>query len=255
MASWTDLDEEFGRWADAGRRAGLWWRDDDAVAPGPRLERLAELSREFGVALGLAVIPELAEDALGEALADLPGLKFLVHGLMHQNRAPADEKKAEFGRHRPVCELLGDAALGWERLSGRFPRLAMPIFVPPWNRIDADLVRRLPLAKIQGLSRFGPRTAAQPAASLMECNCHLDLIDWRGGRGFVGQSAALNTLITHLKGRRAGTFDPDESSGVLSHHGIMDQAGRDFLAELFARTQECDGAHWLTIDEVFRLPR
>jgi len=255
MAGWTDLGEELNRWADAGRRAGMWWRDDDAVAPGPRLERLAKLSREFGVGLGLAVIPGRADDALGEALAELHGLKFLVHGLKHQNRAPSDEKKAEFGRHRPVCEMLSDAALGWESLSGRFPRLAMPIFVPPWNRIDADLVRRLPLARIQGLSRFGPRAAAQPAAGLVENNCHLDLIDWRGGRGFVGQSAALNTLIIHLKARRVGAIDPDETSGVLSHHGIMDQAGWGFLTELFSRTQECDGAHWLTIDEVFRLPQ
>ena len=255
MAGWTDLSEELARWATAGRQAGLWWRDDDAVAPGPQLERLAELSRKSGVALALAVIPGRAEDTLGEVLADLTGLKFLVHGLMHENRAPAEDKKTEFGGHRPVCEMLDDAALGWKSLLGRFPRLAMPVFVPPWNRIDADLVRRLPLAQLQGLSRFGPRAAAQPAAGLMECNCHLDLIDWRGGRGFVGENAALDTLITHLKGRRGSRFDPEESSGVLSHHGVMDQAGWDFLAELFTRTQECDGAHWLTVDEVFRLPQ
>ncbi len=255
MASWGDLIEELKRWAAAGRRPGLWWRDDDAIAPGPRLHRLTELSRTSGAALALAVIPERAEDALGEILADLPGVKILVHGLTHRNRAPADQKKAEFGAHRPVDEMLSDAAMAWENLAGRFPRLAVPIFVPPWNRIDADLVPRLPLARLHGLSRFGPRAAASPAAGLSECNCHLDLIDWHLGRGFVGEAEALDRLIAHLQGRRNGTVDRQESSGILSHHNVMDQAGWDFLAKLFARTKECDHAHWLTIDEVFRLPQ
>ncbi|NQV60021.1 MAG: polysaccharide deacetylase [Alphaproteobacteria bacterium] len=255
MAGWRDLIEELKRWTAAGQRPGLWWRDDDAIAPGPRLRRLTELSRTSGVAPALAVIPGLAEDALGEVLADLTGVKMLVHGLTHQNRAPADQKKAEFGSHRPVYEMLGDAAIAWENLAGRFPRLALPIFVPPWNRIDADLVPRLPLARLQGLSRFGPRAAAHPAAGLLECNCHLDLIDWHGGRDFVGEAEALDKLIAHLQGRRNGILDRDECSGILTHHNVMEQAGWDFLAELFARTKECDNAHWLTIDEVFRLPQ
>ena len=34
------LSRELARWRAAGRRARLWWRDDDARAPGPELERL-----------------------------------------------------------------------------------------------------------------------------------------------------------------------------------------------------------------------
>ena len=39
---WQDLRDELDRWAEAGRTATLWWRDDDAVMPGPLLDRLAE---------------------------------------------------------------------------------------------------------------------------------------------------------------------------------------------------------------------
>lgn len=255
MASWSDLNEELKRWAAAGQRPGLWWRDDDAVASGPRLRQLTELSRKSGVALALAVIPGQAEDAVAEALAGLAGAKFLVHGLSHRNHAPVGQKKAEFGAHRPVDEMLADATSARDNLAGRFPRLALPVFVPPWNRIDAALLAQLPLARLQGLSRFGPRRAAHPAAGLLECNCHLDLIDWRGGRGFVGQAAALQRLIGHLQERRGGTADRGESSGILSHHKVMDQPSWDFLAELFARSKECDNVHWLTADEVFRLPQ
>ncbi len=254
MASWPHLEQELARWAGQGRTAGLWWRDDDAVMPGPKLRRLIDLSKSSQVALALAVIPGRAEDALGEVLAELPGAKMLVHGLQHENHAPDSEKKAEFGPHRPVHEMLGDAAIAWENLKGRFPDLAVPVFVPPWNRIADALVPRLPLAGLQGLSRFGPRAEAQAAEGLLECNCHLDLIDWRGGRGFIGAGEALDILTAHLQARRQGGADMAESIGILSHHDVMDQKGWDFLAELLARTQECDGAHWLTMNEVFRLP-
>ncbi|MDP6689534.1 MAG: polysaccharide deacetylase family protein [Alphaproteobacteria bacterium] len=254
MASWPDLEQELGRWAGLGRTASLWWRDDDAVRPGPKLRRLIDLSKSSRIALALAVIPGQAEDALGKVLAELPEARMLVHGLHHENHAPDSEKKAEFGAHRPVHEMLGDTAIAWENLTARFPDQAMPVFVPPWNRIADDLVARLPLARLRGLSRFGPRAAAQPAAGLLECNCHLDLIDWRGGRGFIGENQALDILIAHLQGRRMGSVDGAESSGVLSHHDVMDRNSWDFLAELLARTQECDGAHWLTMNEVFRLP-
>ncbi len=256
MASWHDLDEELARWAGLGRRAGLWWRDDDATVPGPCLQELIELSLKSKVPVAIAVIPKAAEDALGQVLAELPDTRMLVHGLRHENRAPKPEKKAEFGPHRPLHEMLGDAEIAWEILADRFPGLALPVFVPPWNRIDNDLVPRLPKARLQGLSRFGPRTESfSGCTNFVECNCHLDLIDWRGGHGFVGRELALEILVAHLRARRDGTVDGSESSGVLSHHAVMEQAGWDFLQELFIRTQESDVAHWLTVDEVFRLPQ
>ncbi|MBT3532585.1 MAG: hypothetical protein HN478_01835 [Rhodospirillaceae bacterium] len=254
MTGWTDLKAELDRWAGDGQRAGLWWRDDDATAPGPRLQRLTALSEASGVPLALAVIPARAENALGGMVAGVPGLKMLVHGLRHQNNAPAEEKKAEFGAHRPVSEMLGDAAIGYENLLGRFADLTLPVFVPPWNRIDEQLVTRLPLARLTGLSRYGQRRAKPPGAGPLENNCHLDLIDWRGGRGFIGRDAALDLLINHLRARRTGSAARDEATGVLSHHGVMDEETWDFLAELFACGKESDGAHWLTIDEVFRVP-
>ena len=37
---WTDLVGEFDKWGEAGRVVTLWWRDDDAVTAGYRLDRL-----------------------------------------------------------------------------------------------------------------------------------------------------------------------------------------------------------------------
>jgi hypothetical protein len=254
MADWAELRTELARWMDAGRTATFWWRDDDATAPGPRLERLAVLSGTHGIPVGLAVIPGRAREDLGAALGAVPLLKMLVHGHHHHNNAPAGEKKAEFGAHRPLPEMLGDAAVGRETLVARFPDLALPVFVPPWNRIDPTLVERLSSAHFKGLSRYGQRGNHPPAENMVENNCHLDLINWRGGRNFIGRGEALEQLIDHLSDRRTGRADRGESTGVLSHHAVMDEESWVFLAELFARATESDGAHWLTIDEVFRVP-
>ena len=47
---------ELHLWRVAGRRLGLWWRDDDARAADPALERLLGLASRHGLPLTLAVI-------------------------------------------------------------------------------------------------------------------------------------------------------------------------------------------------------
>ena len=59
MSVFRPLTDEFDRWADQGLTATLWWRDDDAIAPTPALDRLLDAAGP--VPLTLAVIPALAE--------------------------------------------------------------------------------------------------------------------------------------------------------------------------------------------------
>ena len=56
-AEWPDLAVELDRWEEAGRIARLWWRDDDAVASTPRLDRLLQIAGGGAVYLaGLGVV-------------------------------------------------------------------------------------------------------------------------------------------------------------------------------------------------------
>ena len=87
---------------------GFWWRDDDAVAATPALERLLDLMATRDAPLLLAAIPAGAEPSLGRRLADAENVHLAVHGLAHANHAPAGEKPAEFGAHRPLAALVGD---------------------------------------------------------------------------------------------------------------------------------------------------
>lgn len=229
---WTALDGLFDRFRAAGRAATFWWRDDDAARPDPALDRLLALAD--GRPIALAAIPAALEPALARDLADGPReLALLPHGFRHRNNAPPGEKKAEFGPHRPVDAMLAEIAQGWARLRDLAGPRAAAIFTPPWNRIAPALAARLPEAGMAGLSTVKPRA---PGDAGRRINCHLDLIDWKGGRRFVGETAALAALIRHLTDRLEGApgVDPTEPTGLLTHHLDHDAGCWDFLARLLA---------------------
>ncbi|WP_193172289.1 polysaccharide deacetylase family protein [Nisaea nitritireducens] len=215
------LLHELDRWASAGLTAEIWWRDDDLQRPTPALEPLLAMADAAGWAPGLAVVPEGADtDALTSRLAGT-GAEFLVHGFAHRNHAAADEKKCEFPASRPLPDRCRDAREGLIRLREAFPDRLLSCFVPPWNRIAPDLVERLCESGFTGLSTFGPRPASMAAPGLRRVNTHIDVIDWRGTRKFVGTDTVATALASHLEARRMGRADAEEPSGLLTHHLVM----------------------------------
>jgi peptidoglycan/xylan/chitin deacetylase (PgdA/CDA1 family) len=238
MTGWAALDEELARWRDAGRAAALWWRDDDAVEATPALDRLLELRRATSAPLSLAVVPAYATEALAQRLADESGVDVLQHGYAHVNHASPAEKKAELGLHRPAMIVLGDLGTGWMALERLFGKRALNVLVPPWNRIAPPLVPTLPEIGFRGLSTFGARTRAEPVRGLRQINTHLDLLDWKGGRGFIGLEAALDTLVRALQTSRTSTGEP---VGLLSHHLAMDGEAWDFLKSMLGRARTLRG--------------
>ncbi len=214
--AWRAFTAELDRWAAAGRTATFWWRDDDAADATPALGAL--LQRAEGHALALATIPAKATAAFAAALAEAPEtVDVLPHGLAHANHAPAGEKKAEFGAHRPLDTQRAEIGAGWARLQAIAGARARPVFVPPWNRIDPALADRLDEAGLTAVSLYGPR---RPGSGARTLNTHVDIINWRGTRGFVGEPTALATATRHLAARRTedAAMDPTEPTGLLTHH-------------------------------------
>ena len=234
-ATWSALVAELERWGAAGSPATLWWRDDDAVAVTPALERLLELRTRVGVPLALAVIPAAYRRALVERLEREESTIVLQHGWAHRNHAPPEEKSMELGEHRPRGEVLAEIDRGRRRLESSFGPRFVPVMVPPWNRIAPALAERLPRVGLRALSTFGPRATATPSTGLRQANCHVDLIDWRGGR--VGRSATvlLADIRRHLQERRRGVVEADEPTGVLTHHLDHDASCWDFLERFLPR--------------------
>jgi hypothetical protein len=239
--TWDDLDRELDLWAAGGRPASLWWRDDDAVAPTPELETLLRLSG--AIPLSLAVIPGEAQSDLAGRLADESSVTILQHGFRHTNHARKGEKKIELGGSRSDSRIEDDLRQGQARLGDLFTGRTVDVLVPPWNRIAPDIVSRLPALGLTALSTFGQRTLR----GIRCVNTHVDVIDWRGGRGFMGVGRSLGQLVGHLAQRRDETIDPRRATGLLTHHRVHDRETWAFLQDLIQAVERHPGACWVDV--------
>ena len=252
MSGWQALEEEVARWRNLGRSVDLWWRDDDAVDASAALDRLLEIRSETGAPLALAVVPSYATAALAARLAGEDAVDVLQHGYAHVNHAPPADKKIELGPHRPAMLVLGELGTGWLALERLFAKKALPVMVPPWNRIAPALVPTLPEIGFIGVSTFGPRKRPDPVRGLRQVNTHVDLIAWKETRGFVGEGAALGQLVAALARARAGIAAGNaEPIGILSHHLAMDEPAWDFLKSLLGRAKTLPGIKLVPAVDLF----
>jgi hypothetical protein len=250
--AWNAFFDELDRWRDLGRRVDFWWRDDDATRLTAPLEQLIALSRGGGVPLALAVIPQDAQfEVLDQGMADVT---ILQHGVAHHNRAGYGAKKSEFPMDEPLSDALTRLATGRRRLEQLYGERSLPVLVPPWNRISQpELVPALAAGGFRGLSRFGVRSPVASASGLVQVNTHVDVIDWKGTRGFVGEAAALGQAVRHLQARRDATVDADEPTGWLTHHAVHDAATWRFMRCLLERTSGTGRVTWRDASDLFGL--
>jgi hypothetical protein len=251
-AAWQAFMDEIARWRDAGRKVEFWWRDDDAARPHPALARLLDLAGRARVPLAIAAIPLEADAAAFTGLGAEVAL--LQHGTDHRNRAAAAEKKTEFPPSASPDDAVARLVAARERLAGLAPERFVPVLAPPWNRIPAAFAPALAAAGYTGLSQFGARAAARPAQGLVQVNTHVDLIDWRGGRGFGGEAAVLAAAVRHLAAKRAGRADAGEATGWLSHHLVHDEPAWTFLERLFETLGPMPGIRWQQAATLFPGP-
>ncbi len=249
--AWACLEQELDAWERAGTVATLWWRDDDAAAVTGELDRLLELQDRSALPLCLAVIPEPAEAALAARLEGTRRIHAAVHGYRHLNHAPNGEKKAEFGADRPIAAMKSEIAAAWQKIHTLFGDRAVPAFVPPWNRMTDNLCPHLPHLGLRALSRKAPREPMEPQPGLSVADVHLDIVDWRGTRGFIGDSEALTQLSDCLHRRRLRR--ESRPTGLLTHHAVMDEPAWRFLTRLFAATAKNRRVGWLSAPEAFNL--
>ena len=108
------------------------------------LDRLLALTGRHAVPVTLAVIPAHAgERRSPTGISSETGVTVAVHGWAHANHAPEDEKKQELGPHRPAAEVLAELAEAKAVIDRLFGERALPMLVPPWNRIDDALLPSL----------------------------------------------------------------------------------------------------------------
>lgn len=246
MSAWADLDTALNERALASAPLRLWWRDDDATTDGAGLQRLLGLVTATQIPLALAVIPAAARDDLAAAVAAYPNVWVLQHGYRHLNAAAAGRKRQELVDGGSPAQLGAELLQGWRRLQVLFGARALPVLVPPWNRIDPGVARLLPELGFMAVSTFRGRYADLGVPGLRQVNCHLDPVDWRRG-GFVGAEKVLRQLLGALQS------GGDQPIGLMTHHGVHDAALWQFLEQLLTFLGPHPGARWLDAPTVFEL--
>lgn len=242
MTSWTELNEALDATAGRGEICRFWWRDDDAGKSLPALTRLLEMAERQDLSLALAVIPAWLQPEVQGQIAAQADTTVLQHGFTHANHASDGEKSIELGSRSPDL-IAKELKEGFVTLEDAFGAAFLPILVPPWNRIDPALHAFLRAGGYVGLSVFGKRAAAEIAPGVSLVNTHLDPIDWRGSRGFLGEDVMLERLIDQL--------DPEEPIGILSHHLVMDEPCWAFLGRLFEALSHHPAARLCSASQLF----
>ena len=246
------LREELEAWRALGRTATLWWRDDDAVDATEPLNRLIGLSARYEVPLALAVIPAHLQPGLAEAVARAPLVTVLQHGWSHDDHGRDGEKTIELTDTRDTETAEAELAEGDRRLAAAFGDRYQRVLVPPWNRIGEATAARALAGHYGAVSGFGPRKPEQQGW----LNTHVDPIDWRGHRGFLGTEAVIDQLVSHLSARRTGSgVDPDEPTGLMTHHLVHDAAGWAFLEMLLRMTANHPSACWSPVSVLLKTMR
>jgi hypothetical protein len=241
------LEAELRHWRGSGRRAVLWWRDDDARGPTPKLKRLLALCSAHDIPLALAVVPDAEPSTLGPVLEDHPQVAVIQHGVDHQNRTEA-ASAGEFAPGMTRDEISEKLRAGWARLQG-LPGL-FPAFAPPWNDIHPALPGALRVSGYVGLTAFGELSAAQRPYRV---DTHLDLMRWKAGVRFRGSGRFHRELTAALAlRRRQGRWDAPV--GLLTHHLVHDEAAWRFLGKFLGWTCRRPELEWASLADLLAAP-
>jgi hypothetical protein len=172
----------------------------------------------------------------------------LQHGWRHANRA-AHGKKSEYPEGRSALTVAAEISAGRACLKALFGPRSLPLLVPPWNRFADEFLPLLSGSGIAGLSAMASPGRAAPPPGIAVIDVHVDLVAWRGDRGFVGTGPALSSLVFHLRQARLGAAGESKPIGVLTHHLIMDEATAAFLDRLIGFVHAHTAARWSTPGE------
>src|SRR5262249_27585957 len=141
---------------------------------------------------------------------------------------------------------------GRARLKALFGARALPVLVPPWNRLSDDCLPMLRDCSIVAVSVMSSSHEPVLPAGLARLDVHLDLVAWRGDRGFIGEAAALGLLLALLQARPLGVAAAAPPIGILTHHLVMDEPTAAFLERLIQTTRAHKAAHWAAVSELLQ---
>jgi hypothetical protein len=250
---WDAVEAELDEWKRERRRAEFWWRDDDAQDVTSALKKLLAVAGDFRVPIALSVIPARFSPALARMVKRHEAVDVLVHGHGHVNHARPGRPKREYGVYRRQGDMEQELLESLALINRGFGSRALPVLVPPWNRIPPTLASRLPGLGYKGLSTWKPRKPHAAPAGLVCINTHLDPIDWRRGRAPKSEHAVAAALLRKLRWRRKYPERALEPLGLLTHHLLWGHEIETTIAHVLALTRSHPAATWVSARSAFGL--
>jgi hypothetical protein len=232
--------------APGAERVRFWWRDDDATARTPQLERLLQLSERLGVPVNLSVVPGTLDRSLVNCLRDHSAIAVLVHGWMHENHGTEGIQWCEFPATRPAEEIKLELSAALSTLRQAFPEQCLPVFVPPWNIFPPELESILASLGYTGISRdfFEALPAKRQDNGLMRADTHLDLLAW-DTLGLADLAAQARTFARRIRQGWLGPF------GILTHHIPQNEDVWDFCERFWRTIARHDRAEVVSARTIF----
>jgi xanthine/CO dehydrogenase XdhC/CoxF family maturation factor len=227
-------------------RVQFWWRDDDASAGSAALDRLLSISGRYGAPVALAVMPGHLKPSLAETLHG-HHVDVLVHGWKHKNQAAPGEPRSEYPLSRPREDMRAEFAKGLSVLSEAFPGQTLAVFVPPWNRLPAQLEESLIACGYFGLAASGAgRRSSNGGSGLQRTGIDLNVVGTNAASHLADVDVAAASLAARIKAGERGPFC------IVTHHRQHDDDVWAFCEALWRTLSTTGRVEVLPARAVFR---
>jgi hypothetical protein len=76
-------------------------------------------------------------------------------------------------------------------------------------------------------------------------------IRWSNPPSFGDEDLYIGKIIDHLRGRRLGSYDPTEPTGLLTHHLVQNENSYLFISKFVQVVTEHPAASWVDARDIF----
>ena len=221
-----DIDERLQQIFQRHPGCRIFFRADDIAIPSRRQNLLLETFVRHDMPLCAAIVPTWITPGRWRQICAVVGDRHELfcwhqHGYSHRNHQ-TEGKKQEFGPGLEAQLKRRHVIRGRDRLAEILGEHFLPVFTPPWNRLDQDTLQILGEEGFLAISRYrGDRLAAPPG--LPDLACNVDLHTRREANAREGWQALLAELEQAMAGGLAG---------IMLHHNRMNGTSFLFLERL-----------------------
>ena len=240
--------------SEAGRVVKLLWRDDDFSIESKNSALLVSMARRYEIRPLLSAIPgKMSEDrTLSSEFLD--SVDLAQHGHLHDSHAADPTMKSEYPSTRDVDEVTRELADDFEKLQRIAGAAFLPMFVPPWSRMDAKFLPCLKRVGFRAFSSYDTHFCECADATFRVTNAALDIANYAPDRQTSIKSVPLLLSVVQnliLKSHRL-TNQPD-TFVLLTHHKSLRDDGWEFLDAFLRCTTGRGTMRWITFRDL--IPR